>query len=323
MPSLGLYSYDVFFAFGGSSTEFAFNTKTSGWVAMLANKYSRRIDVINRGFAGFNSRWAKSIFFNSFPKTVKNESEIPLCKPDTSSIKQSMPDTESSAHNLILKTMGPNRPAKVKLVTIFLGVNDAAMEGYPAHVPLAEFHQNLLSMIDHLADPNSEYYSPEIKFILITPPPLSEPMWARTVKKQNAPMDRSEENAKLYAEEVIKVGKKRNIPVVDVFTRIKNEINEIQAKQAEINALTNGTTCTGSRMVEDNLRWFGYDQFFYDGLHFNANGNTILFEMLYETIITNYPDLVPWKLPKFVPSVAEVMSLEKKLKAVKSIRSRL
>ncbi|PVV02530.1 hypothetical protein BB560_003017 [Smittium megazygosporum] len=306
MPVLNLYSYDIFVVFGGSSTEYAYNTEFSGWAAMLANKYIRRIDVLNRGFCGYNSRWAKTIFLNMFPKTKNNSFRT---NQITNGIHEMNGDSsvgKSACERKLMEHLKTNRPAQVKLIIIFLGVNDAVLEQCSSHVPLGEFHQNLLSMIDHLADPNSEYYSPETKFVLITPPPVCEPAWRVTAEKRKLSSVRCEKKSKLYAEEVIKVGKKRNIPVVDVFTRIKTEINEIQAKQAEINVLTNGTTSTGSKMVEDNLRWFGYDQFFYDGLHFNANGSKIMFEMLYDTIITNYPDLAPKKLPIYFPLAAEI-----------------
>lgn len=47
--------------FGDSITQHGFNTEISGWVAMLAHWWSRRVDVINRGYSGYNSRWALQI----------------------------------------------------------------------------------------------------------------------------------------------------------------------------------------------------------------------------------------------------------------------
>ena len=42
--------------FGDSLTQEGF--KVGGWAARLADRYIRRLDVINRGFSGYNSKWA-------------------------------------------------------------------------------------------------------------------------------------------------------------------------------------------------------------------------------------------------------------------------
>jgi lysophospholipase L1-like esterase len=45
--------------FGDSITQHGYNSAISGWVAGLGNWWTRRVDVLNRGFSGYNSRWAK------------------------------------------------------------------------------------------------------------------------------------------------------------------------------------------------------------------------------------------------------------------------
>jgi lysophospholipase L1-like esterase len=47
--------------FGDSITQHGFNVDIKGWVAQLAHWWTRRIDVVNRGFSGYNSRWGKLI----------------------------------------------------------------------------------------------------------------------------------------------------------------------------------------------------------------------------------------------------------------------
>jgi lysophospholipase L1-like esterase len=49
-------------AFGDSITQHGFNTDAHGWIAKLADWWTRRVDVLNRGYSGYNSRWAKIIF---------------------------------------------------------------------------------------------------------------------------------------------------------------------------------------------------------------------------------------------------------------------
>ena len=42
--------------YGDSLTQFSFDVR--GWGAMMAHSYQRRADIINRGFSGYNTRWA-------------------------------------------------------------------------------------------------------------------------------------------------------------------------------------------------------------------------------------------------------------------------
>lgn len=43
--------------FGDSITQHGLNPEISGWLCHFANWWTRRVDVINRGFSGYNSRW--------------------------------------------------------------------------------------------------------------------------------------------------------------------------------------------------------------------------------------------------------------------------
>lgn len=47
-----------FVLFGDSITQYSFATK--GWGAQLANHYQRKVDVVNRGYSGYNTAWAKA-----------------------------------------------------------------------------------------------------------------------------------------------------------------------------------------------------------------------------------------------------------------------
>jgi len=58
--------------FGDSITQHGFNVQINGWVSQLANWWTRRIDVVNRGYSGYNSKWARLVV----EKAVVNE------KPD-------------------------------------------------------------------------------------------------------------------------------------------------------------------------------------------------------------------------------------------------
>ncbi|SCW02311.1 LAFE_0F03642g1_1 [Lachancea fermentati] len=87
--------YQKFLLFGDSITEFAFassrlpNFDEFSLGAALVNTYTRRMDIIQRGFSGYNSRWALKI--------------IPQ----------------------ILEQAGPD----IVMATLFFGTNDAALGG--------------------------------------------------------------------------------------------------------------------------------------------------------------------------------------------------
>ncbi|SCU93360.1 LAMI_0E14092g1_1 [Lachancea mirantina] len=88
--------YKKFLLFGDSITEFAFNTRADSGLpeqfslgAALVNAYTRKLDIVQRGFSGYTSRWGLKLL----PKILENE--------------------------------GPN----VVMTTIFFGSNDAVQAG--------------------------------------------------------------------------------------------------------------------------------------------------------------------------------------------------
>ncbi|CCK68851.1 isoamyl acetate-hydrolyzing esterase KNAG_0B04160 [Huiozyma naganishii CBS 8797] len=53
--------YDKLLLFGDSITEFAFNPEQFSIGTALTNAYTRKLDVVQRGFSGYNSRWGVRI----------------------------------------------------------------------------------------------------------------------------------------------------------------------------------------------------------------------------------------------------------------------
>ncbi|CAN1347741.1 GDSL esterase/lipase At5g62930 [Linum perenne] len=51
--------------FGDSITEQSF--RSGGWGASLTDSYSRKADVFNRGYGGYNTRWALFLLHQLFP----------------------------------------------------------------------------------------------------------------------------------------------------------------------------------------------------------------------------------------------------------------
>ncbi|KAH7344332.1 SGNH hydrolase-type esterase domain-containing protein [Pyrenochaeta sp. MPI-SDFR-AT-0127] len=106
-------SYDQFFLFGDSITQDSFDQHRGfGFSAALQAAYIRRLDVVNRGFSGYNSRQGLQV--------------LPAILPS--------PDQ-----------------AKVRFLVVFFGANDCSLPDAPnkQHIPLEEYKANLEKIISH------------------------------------------------------------------------------------------------------------------------------------------------------------------------------
>ncbi|KAI4336152.1 hypothetical protein L6164_014717 [Bauhinia variegata] len=100
--------------FGDSLTQQSFGS--GGWGAALANNYSRKADVLLRGYGGYNTRWALFLLHHIF-------------------------------------TLDSNKPPVA--TTVFFGANDAALLGRTSerqHVPVEEYKANLRKIVHHLKE---------------------------------------------------------------------------------------------------------------------------------------------------------------------------
>ncbi|OJA11941.1 hypothetical protein AZE42_06385 [Rhizopogon vesiculosus] len=131
---------DVIMLVGDSLTQFGW--AQGGFAQLLADRYVRKLDVLNRGFSGYQTDWA-----------------IPVCE------------------QIFAKQHEQHQAPKVKLLTIWFGANDAAPAPFPQHVPRGRYKENLSHLIQILKSPTSAYYSPETRIILITPPPVNTTQW--------------------------------------------------------------------------------------------------------------------------------------------------
>ncbi|ETV74016.1 hypothetical protein H257_11332 [Aphanomyces astaci] len=98
---------------GDSITQLACDPMQNGFQSLLERDYIRRLDVVNRGLSGYNTRWTLDV--------------LPA----------------------ILQDAYAHRAAPL-LVTVFLGANDAAPPGSTQHVPLPEFQANLRALVELL-----------------------------------------------------------------------------------------------------------------------------------------------------------------------------
>ncbi|KAL4068068.1 SGNH hydrolase-type esterase domain-containing protein [Scleroderma citrinum] len=127
---------DVIMLFGDSLTQHSWGY--GGLAQRLAVDYVRKLDVLNRGFSGYQTQWAIQVLEKAFAKQHEQR-HVP----------------------------------KVELLTIWFGANDAAPPPSLQHVPREEYMQNLKYLVDMIRSPTSPYYSPHTRIILITPPPVN------------------------------------------------------------------------------------------------------------------------------------------------------
>ncbi|XP_048325895.1 GDSL esterase/lipase At5g45920 isoform X3 [Ziziphus jujuba] len=170
---------------GDSITEESFCD--GGWGASLAHHFSRTVDVVLRGYSGYNTRWAVKVL----------ERVIPAAKGSGD---------------------GADEPLAV---TVFFGANDACLPDRCSafqHVPLDEYKHNLRSIVSFL-----KKRWPTTHILLITPPPIDEDARLRHPYVEN-PLnqpERTNEAAGDYAKACIAVAGECGIPVVDLWTKMQ------------------------------------------------------------------------------------------------------
>lgn len=96
---------------GDSITEYSQIVENNGWGALLSSRYVRSADVLNRGFAGYNTRWIKFM------------------------LPQILPNDNFNREDYIL-------------ATILLGSNDCTTR--QQHIPLPEYKRNIVTIINYL-----------------------------------------------------------------------------------------------------------------------------------------------------------------------------
>ncbi|XP_048660791.1 isoamyl acetate-hydrolyzing esterase 1 homolog isoform X3 [Marmota marmota marmota] len=167
--------------FGDSITQFSF--QQGGWGASLADKLVRRCDVLNRGFSGYNTRWAKIIL----PRLIRKGNNL-------------------------------DNPV---VVTIFFGANDSALkdENPKQHIPLEEYVANLKSMVQYLKSVDV----PEHRVILITPPPLCETAWEKECIMQGWKINRLNSVVGEYASVCLQVAQDCGTDVLDLWTMMQKD----------------------------------------------------------------------------------------------------
>jgi lysophospholipase L1-like esterase len=147
--------------------------------------YARKLDVINRGYSGYNARWDSIVWEQILPTREQREA-------------QHLPN--------------------IRLLTIWLGTNDSTASGSVQHVSLEDFHANISKIISLTRE-----RSPETRIVLIAPGPVQPNRAEKNFYLNQTPprkMDRSNEQVKQYVDATEQIGKKEGVPVVNTWDAV-------------------------------------------------------------------------------------------------------
>ena len=167
--------------FGDSITQYSFANvglaTNGGWGSLLAGTYARTVDVVNRGFSGYTTRWALDIV-----------------------------DTVLG----VTGSRGVKDEDKLLFVTIFFGANDSADPVLNPNqtVPVEEYGTNLAMLIA-----KAKLFARHV--VIISPPPIDDEHWARHREKPSS--DRVNDRTVLYVETARAAAQAGGVLFVDLF----------------------------------------------------------------------------------------------------------
>ncbi|OLY80249.1 Isoamyl acetate-hydrolyzing esterase 1-like protein [Smittium mucronatum] len=286
------YMLDSIVVFGDNITELGNDVNTGGWVSQLSNLYIRKLDVINRGFSGYNSTHG-SLLISEFLPNTKETTERPRNVFDSDVIYSNEKDFTTRVNEEIGADIPEN--SSVRLVIIFYGAIDASFPGTPSHVPLEEYQRNLLKMVDLLRNPKSKKFSPKTRILLVSPPPISDVMLKKASAEIGKDCTFSNESTKKYSEAAVEFGNKYGIPTINTWDQFMLEISNLRSKKfssPKLGDISDQSYIDGS---------YGFDLLFLDGFHLTNYGNQKLFNLIVKKIIDDFPELDINAIPLFLP----------------------
>lgn len=217
---------DQFLLLGDSITQQSFcQDRGFGFGAALTDAYIRRLEVVNKGLSGYNTRMVLKVLPQAIP---------------------------------------PPEQAKLRFVTILLGSNDARLPNTPPniaqqHVPLGEYKSNLRAIVTH---PKLLAHT-GVRRILVTPPPIDERRCRENDFVRDVAVRKASDTAK-YAQAVRELGDELGLQVLDLWGSMIRKADGKEEDVEPIGSIDVSLNAVLQSFVRDGLHLSpeGYKVFF-------------------------------------------------------------
>ncbi|KAK1049805.1 hypothetical protein LTR74_017210 [Friedmanniomyces endolithicus] len=213
-----------FVLFGDSIIQQSFSPHVSfAFGAPLADIYTRRLDISNRGLSGYN--------------TLQALRAQPLCLP--------LPEK-----------------ANMPFLLIMFGANDSRLPHSPGgpdqHVGLADFKRNLRHMVHH---PCVKAHGDGVHIILVTTAPIDERKSLRADQEKyptlGQTLRRSAANTARYAQAIRDLGAELDVPVLDIHKSMLAHAGHDHLSHSPPGSLEAPTNPTLQSFLTDDLHFSG------------------------------------------------------------------
>lgn len=229
---------------GDSITEQG-SSHPQGWVSSLAIRYNRRLDVVNRGMNGYNSRWGLAALPLILEEILGPEMSL-LDDADGECTNSEGTDCKEDGAQESSDTKQLSQDYPQYTFLIGFGANDSALsDGLHSrhHVPLQEYTTNLKRMIQLIQSWNTKL---NVAVAILTPPPCNTEIQSKSRDNENV--------TRSYANSCIQVANDMKVPVVNVWKGMQQG-----SEQWKIDYLS-------------------------DGLHLTPSGNYRLYQLVIEML---------------------------------------
>ena len=266
---------------GDSITEQG-SSHAHGWVTSLSIRYNRRLDVINRGMNGYNSKWglaALPLILEEIlgPAVSIIDGDDECIAKDTEDDEQKQKECTRDAQQQTSATLKEQVHPQYTFI-IGYGANDSALfNGAHSrhHIPIQECTSNLKQMTKTVQTWNTK----NVAVALLTPPPCDTTIQSKSRDNEHV--------TRLYAEACKQVATEMNVPVIDLWNGMQLPIVK-DSKEDDVDIA----------LFKNNEQW--KVDYLSDGLHLTTMGNYRLYELVVE-ILDQSIGLSVTKLPRSYP----------------------
>ncbi|KAG6763768.1 hypothetical protein POTOM_031207 [Populus tomentosa] len=242
-----------FVLFGSSIVQLCFSH--GGWGSILTDIYSRKADILLRGYYGWNSRRAVQVLDQVFPKDA------------------------------------PVQPA---LVIVYFGGNDSMgphSSGLGPHVPLDEYMENMRKIAIHLKIFENQSLSDTTRIIFMSCPPVDETRVSSSTSGIFSELVRTNELCQIYSNSCIKLCQELGVKVVDLFSAFQKRDGwttacftlkgvTLMVFLGGFGGHSDGSLVVNSDRSDPNPN----TSLFIDGIHLSAEGSKIVVEEILKVL---------------------------------------